>query len=150
MTQQSRAERLTVPSGCTLIAAIAALCLLMLAVPLAQTRLKPQSASVTIDYDDPPANMKTGDEVTTTIVFLALADTERLEVEVDADDGLQILSTPTEAVFTDIKKDETRQLQVKVKLTDPKGSSLNVSIGTVASTRQGFGSMVIDYGEPRH
>jgi len=150
MRLESSAECFNVHGGRPLLAAIAACCVLMLAAPLAQTLHKPQSASVTIDYDDPPANMKTGDEVTTTIVFLALADTERLEVEVDADDGLEILSTPTETVFTDMKKDETRQLQVKVKLTDPKGSSLNVSIETVASTRQGFGSMVIDYGEPRH
>lgn len=150
MKLQSLAERFNLHAGCTLLAVIAALCVLMPAAPLAQTLHKPQSASVDIDYDDPPANMKTGDEVTTTIVFLALADTERLEVEVDADDGLQILSTPTETVFTDVKQDETRQLQVKVKLTDPKGSSLNVSIVTVAGTRRGFGSMVIDYGEPRH
>ncbi len=126
------------------------LCVLMLAAPLAQTRNKPSSASVDIDYDDPPATMKTGDEVTTTIVFTALGDTERLEVNLDADDGLQILSTPTEAVFLDLKEDETRQLQVKVKLTDPKGSSLNVTIATVANTRKGIGSTVIDYGEPRH
>jgi hypothetical protein len=150
MIHQSLAERFNVHARRSVVVSIAALWVLMLALPLAQTQHKPESASVTIDYDDPPANMKTGDEVTTTIVFLALADTERLEVEIDADDGLQILSTPTETVFTDVKKDETRQLQVKVKLTDAKGSSLNVSIGTVANTRRGFGSMVIDYGAPRH
>ena len=108
MRLESSAECFNVRAGRLLLAAIAACCVLMPAAPLAQTLHKPQSASVTIDYDDPPANMKTGDEVTTTIVFLALADTERLEVEVDADDGLQILSTPTETVFTDVKKDETR------------------------------------------
>jgi len=129
---------------------VVVMCVLMLASPLAQTRHKPTSASVSIDYDDPPENMKTGDEVTTTIVFTALDDTERLDVNLDADDGLQILSTPTETVFLDLKEDETRQLQVKVKLTDPKGSSLNVSIITVAGTRKGLGSIVIDYGEPRH
>jgi hypothetical protein len=134
----------------SLIYSTVVLCVLMVAVSFAQTRFKPTSASVSIDYDDPPATMKTGDEVTTTIVFTALSDTERLEVNLDADDGLQILSTPTEAVFLDLKEDETRQLQVKVKLTDPKGSSLNVTIATVASTRKGFGSMVIDYGQPRH
>jgi hypothetical protein len=134
----------------SLIYSTVVLCVLTAAVPFAQTRSKPTSASVSIDYDDPPATMKTGDEVTTTIVFTALGDTERLEVNLDADDGLQILSTPTETVFLDLKEDETRQLQVKVKLTDPKGSSLNVTIATVASTRKGFGSMVIDYGQPRH
>jgi hypothetical protein len=125
----------------------------MLAVPAAQTSRKPISGSVAVSFDDPPANMKTGDEATTTLVFRALADTQRLEVFLDPDDGLQMVSTATEAVFTNLKAQETRQLVVKVKLTAPKGSSLNVSFATVSGTaddtQEGFGSTVIDYGDPR-
>ena len=94
--------------------------------------------------------MKTGDQATTTLVFRALADTSRLEVSLDPDDGLELVSTATEAVFTNIPEGETRQLQVKVKLTDPKGSTLNVSIVTVAGSSTGVRWTVIDYGEPRH
>jgi hypothetical protein len=136
-----------------LIYSIVALWLPMVAVPMAQTSRKPISASVSVSFDDPPPNMKTGDEATTTLVFRALADTQRLEVFLDPDDGLEMVSTATEAVFTNLKAQETRQLAVKVKLTAPKGSSLNVSFSTVSGsaddTQEGFGSTVIDYGDPR-
>jgi len=132
--------------GCLLLS----LCVgALAAAPLDQTR-KPQTASVRVDFDDPPATIKTGDEVTTTLTFIALADTQRLEVDLDPDDGLELVSTPAEAVFTDMKTGDTRQLQVKVKLTAPKGSSLNVSFGTVSGTQEGFGSTVIEYGEPEN
>jgi hypothetical protein len=115
-----------------------------------QTRA-PETSPVVVDFDDPPATMKTGDEVTTTIIFRLLADVDKLEIFLDPDDGLELVApTPSEFEFSAVKKRETRQIQVKVKLTDPKGSSLNVSWATTAQSGEGFGSTVIDYGEARH
>jgi hypothetical protein len=127
--------------------AIVVIWLLMLGAPWAQKERTPASAPIDVEYNDPPEHMKTGDEATTTIVFRATSDIDRLEVAIVPDDGLQLLSTRTEAVFTDVKEDDGPELEVKVKLTDPKGSSLNVSYVTVSGSRRGVGAIVIDYGE---
>ncbi|MEO8677870.1 MAG: hypothetical protein ABI665_02410 [Vicinamibacterales bacterium] len=128
----------------------ALLWLLIVVMPAVQAANKPQLVSVRVTFEDPPADMKTGDEATTTLVFRALVDTDRLDIFLVPDDGLELVATATAAVFTNIKAGETRQLQVKVKLTDPKGSSLNVSFGTVYNMEdEGYGSTVVDYGDPR-
>jgi hypothetical protein len=118
------------------------------AAPADQRTRKPGFSPVVVDYNDPPEDMKTGDETTTTITFLATEDVDRLQVSLTPDDGLEIVTPPTVTVFTNIKEGETREIQVKVKLTDAKGASLNVSYATIADSQDGGGAKVIRYGDP--
>ena len=126
----------------------ALLWMLMLTVPLAPQG-KPQTAPVSVSYTDPPADMKTGDETTTTLTFRILDDVDELRVFLVPDDGLEILSpTTTPAVFTNVTTADTPTLEVRVKLTDPKGSTLNVSFATRSGDDAGVGAVGIDYGNP--
>ncbi len=109
--------------------AVVAIWMLMLCPAQAQQR-KPETAPVRVSFNDPPADMKTGDETTTTLTFQILEDVDTLRVFIVPDDGLQILSPTTEAVFTNVKTTDHPSIEVKVKLTDPKGSTLNVSFAT--------------------
>jgi len=127
----------------------ALLWILMLTVPLAPQG-KPQTAPVSVTYTDPPADMKTGDETTTTLTFKVREDVDELRVFLVADDGLEILSATTQAVFTNVTTTDTPSLEVRVKLTDPKGSTLNVSFATLAGDDEGVGAIGIDYGTPDH
>jgi len=111
---------------------------------------KEESASVRIEFNRPPQGMKTGDETTTTIVLRAIVDTDRVDVYLGPDDGLEIVSAPPQTSITGLESGDTREVVVKVKLTAPKGSSLNVSVATQSGGHDGARAVAIDYGEIEH
>ena len=95
-----------------------------------------------------PANVRTGDEVTTVITFRALENLDRLEVSVAPFKGLELISETREATFTNVKRGEGRQLTVTIRLTDPKFGSLAVLYHMVQGTMKISGARTIVYGNP--
>jgi hypothetical protein len=118
----------------------------VLAVPIA-LRGAPSSAPISVEYSAPPP-MKTGDETNTVLGFHALADLQRLEVTVYSAGGVAVVSQPTQAVFTDVKKGDAPQLTVRVRLTGAKWGALAVLYKTVTPTQTASNVITIDYGDP--
>ena len=108
---------------------------------------KPSRVPVTVEFAPPPADMKTGDTVSTTLGFRASADLQRLEVSVSPFQGVQVLSQPTDAVFLNVSKGQAPQLTVQVRLTGPKYGSLAVTYKTIAAAGNASGAMTIVYGD---
>lgn len=99
-----------------------------------------------LTYDAPPV-VKTGDEVTTVLRFVATQDIEQLDVAVREGSGLAILSEPYDAVFSKLPKGTVRELQVRIRITGERQGRLVVRFTTVSGT---YGtateSTVVEYG----
>ncbi len=115
------------------------------AVCLAQK--KPDYAPVSVEFNDPPVDMKAGDLTETTLVFRALDDLQRLEVTVAPFSGIEIVSDKKEVVFTDLKENDGPELKVTVRLIDPSGS-LAVTYAIVTADGRSAGATTIEYGKP--
>ncbi len=113
------------------------------ATPLAG---KPGTAPIEVEFVV-PQGVKTGDEVETVLGFRALEDVRQLEVKVSAYKGLELLSEPAEAVFTDVRKGTAPQLTVRIRLTAPDWGALAVNFTTRTATRTAGGAIAIVYGE---
>jgi hypothetical protein len=109
---------------------------------------KPERAPIRVE-SSVPANVKTGDEVTTTITLRALADVDRVEVSIAPFKGLVLLSDTKDAVFTGMKAGEGRPITVTIRLTDPMFGSLAVTYKTRQGTRDDAGAATILFGAPR-
>lgn len=109
---------------------------------------KPERAPIRVESHVPP-NVKTGDEVTTTITLRALADVDRVEVSIAPFQGLELLSDTKEAVFTGMKAGEGRAISVTIRLTDPAFGSLAVTYKTRQGTHDDAGAVTIVFGTPR-
>ena len=105
---------------------------------------KPPSAPVKVEYSRPPVS--TGEEATAVLTFRALADLDRLEVSVAVDEGIEIMSEPTRATFTNVRKGEGRNLSVTIRLTAPKEGVLAVFFKTERGDRKEAGAMAISFG----
>ena len=120
-------------SGTALLTAM-----LTVAVMGASLVAKPPSAPVRVEYSRPPVAQ--GEQATTVLTFRALADLDRLDVSVAVDEGIEILSEPTEATFTNVKKGEGRELSVTFRLTAPKEGILSVFFKSERGTRKEAGA----------
>ena len=107
---------------------------------------KPGAAPVEVEFVV-PQGVKTGDEVETVLGFRALANLQRLEVTVSAYKGLELLSEPVQAVFTDVRKGSAPEMRVRIRLTDPAWGALAVNLTTRAGGRVASGAVAIIYGE---
>jgi hypothetical protein len=105
---------------------------------------KPPSAPVRVEYTRP--SVSTGEEATAVLTFRALADLDRLTVSVAVDEGLEIVSRPTEATFTNVRKGEGRDLTVTIRLTAPKQGVLAVFFKTERGARREAGVTAIVFG----
>ena len=92
-----------------------------------------------------PSTIQTGDEITTVIRLTAESDLIQIYVSVSPGEGLEILSTPTEARYLNVKQGETREFEVKVRLTDPKEGFLNVFAVTTTRFQQRSKGVAIPY-----
>ena len=88
---------------------------------------------VALGFTPPPASMKTGDVVETTLTFRALVDVEQLKVSVYPFSGVEVTSTPTEMTFGPLKRGEAATMKVRVRLTAEKFGSLAVSMETLTA-----------------
>ncbi len=91
-----------------------------------QTIQAKPSAPLAIEYDV-PKNIQQGEQIETIIRFIAQTDLKQINVKVAAHKGIALLSEVTEVTFTDVKKDETKQLIVSVRLEDTEVGYLKVS-----------------------
>lgn len=108
------------------------LCVFAWVLPAVQAEAQKPTAPVKVAYDL-PSNIQTGDEITTVIRLTAESDLIQILVSVSPGEGLEILSTEKTARFLDVKGGQTREFEVKIRLTDPKEGFLNVF--TVTTTR---------------
>jgi hypothetical protein len=118
-----------------------------LVVATASAGAKPEMAPVGVEYSV-PASVKTGDEVTTVITFRALADIDRLDINIAANSGLELLSEQKDATFTAMKKGEGRQVSVTIRLTDDHFGLLALTYRTRQGTTNAAGAKSILYGAP--
>jgi hypothetical protein len=120
----------------------------LLLMPLTgSAQKKPDYAPVSVEFNEPPPDMKSGDQVETTLAFRALDDLQRLEVSVAPFSGVEIVSEKKEAVFTDVKEGDAPQLKVTVRLLQPSGS-LAVTYTIVTADGKSAGATTIEYGQP--
>jgi hypothetical protein len=119
--------------------------LLLVLASIAGLSAKPWTVPVRVESSRPPANLRIGDEVTTQIEFHATADLERLEVEIAPFMGVQLLSEPARAVFTNVKKGDAPQLEVRVRITSATIASLGVTLKTVSFRKNSAGALTIEY-----
>jgi hypothetical protein len=124
----------------------AALVALALVVTTPSMMGKPPGAPVEVEYSRPPAGLKAGDEVTTTIAFRASADLRRLDVSIAPFMGVEIVSGPRRATFVDVKRGDAPEIRVRVRLTSSKIASLGVRFTTLSDGKQGSDAMTIEYG----
>jgi hypothetical protein len=121
----------------TVTAVIAAVC-------GATAYAKPELAPVRIEHD-PPAPMRIGEEATTVLTVRALADVDQVVVNVAPFKGVVLLSEPREATFAGLKRGDTRQLTVRVRLTDERAGTLAVTYRTVQGKRIAGGATTVIY-----
>ncbi len=120
------------------------ICLVMVCSMPFMAFAKP-TAPVAIKYSV-PKNVQMGDAVSTIIRFVAQADLERLEVSVSPYEGLILTSNEKKVLFLDIKRGETRELGVKIQLTDPEVGYLSVFATTTTAISTRTKSIAIRYG----
>ena len=106
---------------------------------------KPEMTPIRLECSVPPG-VKTGDQVTTVITFRALAAVDRLAVTVAPFQGVEVLSDPTQAVFTAMKNGEGRQLSVTIRMTGEKYGSLAVTYQVLQGQQTSSGAQTIVYG----
>jgi hypothetical protein len=95
------------------------------------------SAPVKIEYSV-PKDVQSGEEVTTVIRFTAETDLQRMEVSASAWRGVELLSSDEANVFEGLKRGDSREFEVRVRLTDEELGYLSVvatTISTLGSTR---------------
>ena len=114
---------------------------------LGAAQKKPDYAPVEVEASAPPADMKPGDQVETTLRFRALADLQRIEISVAPFMGVEVVSATREAVFTDIAEGDAPELKVTVRLVDKSGS-LAVTYRIVTADGKSAGARTIEYGKP--
>lgn len=107
---------------------------------------KPSSAPVTVEFTVPPG-VKTGDEVTTVLRFRALQDLQQLDVTVAPFMGLELLSEVRRATFVNVSQGTAPELEVRIRLTDPKSGSLAVMLRTRSASGAGSEAITIRFGE---
>jgi hypothetical protein len=106
---------------------------------------KPGGAPVRVEHADPPP-LVTGEQATTVLTFRALADIDRLEVSLRPMRGLEIVSEPTQAAFTDVKKGAGLEVSVTVRLTGPNFGRLAITYETRQGQTNDSGATTILYG----
>lgn len=106
---------------------------------------KAEHVPVDVETTPIPKGLKAGDETTTTITFRARADLQRLDVNVAPFSGVQVLSEPTEAAFTDVKRGDAPRFTVTVRVTDSRVASLALHYETVSDGTSAFASVTIEF-----
>ena len=129
---------------------VAALVILVSLAAVATLTATPDRAPIALELVPPRPDMKRGDVADTVIAFRALADLQRLEVSVYVAHGVEILSAPTGAVFSDVKTGDAPQLNVRVRLTAEEFGSLAVSYRTQTARETAVRVKTIIYGDSRH
>jgi hypothetical protein len=109
----------------------------------------PETPPVRLEYSV-PANVRTGDVVTTVITCRAVEDLDRLELDLTALEGLEIVSDARHPVFTGVKRGETRDVSVTVRLTGSKSGTLAVLYRTQQRAVKMSSAVTIVYGNPGH
>lgn len=121
----------------TLAAAIAAVC-------GATVFAKPELAAVRIQYDE-PAPMRVGEEATTVLTVRALGDLDQVVVNIAPLRGVDLLSDTRDVTFSGLQRGETRQVTVRVRLTDPRIGELSVTYRTHQGKRIAAGATTVLY-----
>jgi hypothetical protein len=106
---------------------------------------KPERVPIRVE-SSVPRDMKTGDEVTTTITIRALANIDRVEVSIAPFEGLELLSETKQVVFTGMREGEGRGIQVTVRLTGQKFGSLAFVYTTQQGTTKESGATTVVFG----
>ena len=107
---------------------------------------KPDYSPIRVEFTV-PEGLRTGDEVTTTLRFRALVDVAQLDVHVGPARGIELLSAARDMTVRDIRRDSAAEMQVRVRLTDPKCGSLGVSFKTQSRQGPSAGAVSIAYGD---
>jgi hypothetical protein len=128
----------------------AALVIVALVVAHRPMQARRPSGPVQVTSSPDTSGMKTGDEVTSTIHLLALENLNRLEVTLSVVDGVEIVSGPTTAVFDDVKQDETRDIEVRVRLTGPKYGDVAIVYQALVGDKTRAGTAGVTYGNPKN
>lgn len=105
------------------------LMLLATALPGLHPAVAARSAPVRVEYEH-LRSVHVGDEVPMTLTFRALATVDQVDVWVAADEGLEVVSTPAEATFRNVRNGEARTFTVTLRFTDPKAGVLAVFFKT--------------------
>jgi len=108
---------------------------------------KKMSAPVNIE-SSVPKNMKAGEQITTKIRFVALADIPELVVSAKAYSGLELVSGGNELVVTNIKRGETHDMEVTVLLKDDIGYVAVYAAVINAQGKTSYNTRSIRFGSP--
>jgi hypothetical protein len=109
-----------------------------------------QRGPVTITASPSTENMKTGDVITETIRVTARTDLGRLELTLTPLEGIEIVSGNTTAVFDSTKSGETRDLEIRVRLTGAKYGELSVFCRAVVGDQTQSAGLGITFGSTKH
>ncbi len=63
-----------------------------------------------------PNTISAGDEFSATLTFTAQSDIKQLDIKLSPYQGIEVVSTNTETSFYDLKRSETRTLEVTLRL----------------------------------
>jgi len=100
---------------------------------------------VQIEYSV-PAHVKKGDEVTTVLTLRPVIDVDRLDVTVAASKGLEVISERKDATFTGVKRGDTRQFTVTIRLTEEPFGYLSVTYVARTGPSVDGGATMVVYG----
>lgn len=97
----------------------------------------------------PSMEINQGDEATSTIMFQADRDLDRLDVSINETDGVEVRSERRDAVYENLKAGETRAFTVMVRLIAPERSYLAVHATTTVDGRTAMKTVTFLVGRPK-
>lgn len=103
------------------------------------------SAPVEIEYavDD---NVNIGEQVTTTIRFVAKTDMQNMVISAASYNGVSLLSGGEQTVFTSLKSGDAHEIKVRVQLNESVGYLAVFAATTDAQSRTQHKNIAIRYG----
>ena len=108
---------------------------------------KKMSAPVKIE-SSVPKNIQAGEQITTNIRFVALADIPELNVSAKAYSGLKLILGGDETVVTNLKRGEAYNMEVTVLMNDDIGYVAVYASATNARGKTNHNTRSIRFGSP--
>jgi hypothetical protein len=128
--------------------AMAILVVLVVTLAAGAAGAKPSNTPIDVEFTV-PEGIKTGDEVTTVLRFRALKDVDQLDVSISTFKGVELLSDRKAASFTNVRKGTAPELEVRIRLTDPKSGWVGVVFETRIGQRTAGDAVTVEYGDAK-
>ena len=103
------------------------------------------TAPVAIEYSV-PKNIQPGTEITTSIRFVAMTDMQLLAVSASSYEGLTLISGGHPVEFTNLKRGDSREMEVTIHLDEERGYLAVYASSTATTGKTRSKSITIGYG----